>query len=370
MKIKVIILLLISVAAFSGCDDKLGPLADFSAPMSPYVEITSKADLKVVEGNSATIAVRLRSAIQEAVTVNYAVSGAFTTTGSIVIPKGALTANAVVAVPSSLVPANESSAVATFAITSATQGTTNLTVGHLGADKEKRTLVIVKNIISFSGEEVTVTEKIGGINIEIPLIIASALKSATSLSYTVVPIAGNTAGNIELVSPNPIVIAAGSKTAKIIIKVNDNLEVNTNNSYEVKLVSAAAPAGSEVYVDNGIYTVSVIDDNKQVGFTLTNTPIDVTVAGNRNFEVKLDVPSSASITVPYTITGGIVGVDYIDRTMGSITFNAGSTVSNVNIDIPITYTAGKTLKIILGAISSADKEVALGANKEIVLSLK
>lgn len=326
---------------------------DFSNSLPPYVEISTKTSSTVVEGTSLAVAVRLKTAVQEPVLVNYTVSGAFSTTGTITIPRGTLTASVTLAIPSTLVPVGSPSVGASFAITGATKGSTNLTIGALGVNsKEVKPILIVKNLIGFSSKALTVTETIASQTIKVPIVISSKLKSQTTLSYTVTPVTGNTAGNLVVVSPNPLVIAAGETTAFIEIKVNDNLTINPNNVYEVKLTGATAPVGSEVSVNPaaGLYTITVLDDLKTVGFVATS-PINITAPGNRNFEVKLSSPSSATITVPYTITGGTAGTDYILRTSGTLTFAPGVTSSNINLDIPAGYKVGTTLTITLSGIS-------------------
>ncbi|TKC58139.1 hypothetical protein FBD94_19515 [Pedobacter hiemivivus] len=140
---KIIILMSIVTAFLLQSCEKKGPgdNYDFSDSLPPYVEISSKAQLTIVAGANGTIAVRLKTAVQEPVVVKYAVSGTFTTTGTVTIPKGVLAANVILPVPIATVPGN-----AAFTITGATKGATNLTIGALGANSnEVRPLLIVKN---------------------------------------------------------------------------------------------------------------------------------------------------------------------------------------------------------------------------------
>lgn len=369
---KILILMTIMTAFLLQSCEKKGPgdNYDFSNSLPPYVEISSKTSSTVVEGTSLAVAVRLKTAVQEPVLVNYTVSGAFTTTGTITIPRGTLTASVTLAIPSTLVPVGSPSVGASFAITGATKGSTNLTIGALGVNSnEVKPILIVKNLVGFSSKALTITETVASQTIKVPIVISSKLKSQTSLSYTVTPVAGNAATSLVVVSPNPLVIAAGETTAFIEIKVNDNLAVNANNVYEVKLTGATAPVGSEVAVNpsSGVYTITVLDDLKTVAF-VTTTAVDVKAAGNRNFEVKLSSPSSATITVPYTITGGTAGTDYILRTSGTLSFAPGTTSSNINLDIPVGYGVAKTLTITLTGISG-DLEASLGTQKTLVLNL-
>lgn len=145
---KLIILFSMAVVIFMQSCEKKGPgdNYDFSNSLPAYVEISTKTALSVVQGNNATIAVRLKTAVQEDVIVNYSVSGAFSVTGSVTIPKNTLTANAVVAVPAGVVPASSATATAVFKITGATKGGNPLTIGALGVNSdESRNLVISKS---------------------------------------------------------------------------------------------------------------------------------------------------------------------------------------------------------------------------------
>ncbi|MEJ2883858.1 hypothetical protein [Pedobacter sp. GR22-6] len=370
---KLIILLSLTSAFFLQSCEKKGPgdNYDFSNSLPAYVEITTKTNLGVVQGNSATIALRLKTAVQQDVVVSYSVTGAFSTTGTVTIPRDGLTANAVVAVPAGIVPAASASATAVFKITGAKKGTEDLSIGALGANSnEIRNIVVGKNLIGVTSDAVSIKETIADQTIKVPITITSALKSQTSLTYTLVPKAGNSANNLELISANPLVIAAGATTATIEIKVKDNLTLNADNVYELRLTGATAPVGSEVSInaDKALYTITVTDDLKTVGFA-TTTAVDVTASGNRNFEVKLSAPSSAAITVPYSIEGGVVGTDYILRTTGTLTFPAGTTTSNINLDILPTYVKGKVLKIKLDSITG-DVEASLGTAKELTVNLK
>lgn len=353
--------------------DKKGPgdNYDFSNSLPPYVEITTKTNLSVVEGTTATIAVRLKTSVQENVVVSYSVTGAFTTTGTVTIPRDALSADVTLAIPSSLVPSGSATSTAVFKITGAKKGNTDLTIGALGVNSsEVRNIVVSKNLIGFSSATLAIKETVAAQTIKVPIVISSALKAQTTVSYTVTPKAGNLANNLVVVSPNPLVIAAGEKTAFIEIRLNDNLTVDADNVYEVRLTGATAPAGSEVSVNtaSALYTITVTDDLKTVAF-VTTTPVDVTTAGNKNYEVKLSSPSSATISVPYTITGGTAGTDYILRTSGTLSFSPGVTSSNINLDIPVGYGVGKTLTITLASITG-DAEASLGTPKTVTLNLK
>jgi hypothetical protein len=364
---KIIVLLSLTAAFLLQACEKKGPgdNYDFSNSLPPYVEISDKAQLKVVEGTNAVIQVRLKTAVQEPVIVSYAISGTFATSGTVTIPRDALVAN--VTIP---IPAN-TSGNATFKITDAVKGSTKLTIGAKGVNSnEVRSILISKNLISFTNSTLAVTETVSAQTIKVPITIASSLKAQTTLSYTVTPKAGNTANSLTVLSSNPLVIAAGEKTAFIEIKVNDNSTVNADNVYEVKLISASAPVGSEASIDTdkALYTITVSDDLKKIDF-VTTTTVDVNVAGNKNFEVKLSSPSLTTITVPFTITGGTVGTDYILRTIGALSFSPGSTSANINLDIPVGYGANKTLKITLGTVAG-NAETSLGTAKELLINLK
>ncbi|MBC7914569.1 MAG: hypothetical protein H7Y07_10670 [Pyrinomonadaceae bacterium] len=144
MKIKFIIYFLISTALFSACDDKYEVVTDFSKPIAPYIEFSAATTVAAKEGVNSNVAVRLKESIQEPITVNYEITGAGAKTGSITIPRGALTANIVVNFPVGTVPASATTATSKITLKSAMAGNQSLTIGYAGTNQVSRNITISK----------------------------------------------------------------------------------------------------------------------------------------------------------------------------------------------------------------------------------
>ena len=364
--------------ALQSCDEE-GPGDEYniSNPLPAYAEISSKAAKTAIEGTAVEITLRTREAFQEAITLNWEVTGAFTATGTATIPKGATSVSVPVTIPSGVVPADQNSALATFTLTGAKRGDVDLRIGISDPEKEKVMIKAIKNMVAFETDSISVMEMSGGQVLEIPVTFGSELLAETELAYTVTAVGGNTANSLEVLSANPLVIEEGATGDTIRIRVKDNLAVNPSNLYEVKLISltSAVETGAEVYIgaDMSTLKVNVEDDLRTVAFADAASPMELSAATTVNYEVRLDAPSTERVVVTYTISGGIAGVDYVDNTVGTITFNPGATVANLNVTLPTTAFAGdeeKRLTIKLGTVASTDDEVMLGEDDEVVLVLQ
>jgi len=136
----------VGVVFLQSCDkDSLGDSYDNFTSLPPYVEISSKDTLQAVEGTTVTIGMNLRTAVQQPTTVEYAVSGAFSATGTVTIPRNKTTASAQITIPAGVIPSGEDTAEAVFSIKSAKTGSTNLTIGLHGADEEMVAIEIEKD---------------------------------------------------------------------------------------------------------------------------------------------------------------------------------------------------------------------------------
>jgi len=120
------------LVAFQSCKKEYSPgnNYDFSNSLPPYITIRTSA-LTVKQGNTATFAFTLRTALQQAVTVVYSVSGAITLANqTATIPKNTLTANGSFVVPAGTIVSPATSATATVTLISATAADgTKLTIG-------------------------------------------------------------------------------------------------------------------------------------------------------------------------------------------------------------------------------------------------
>lgn len=136
----------LSILTIASCEkDYAGDSYDFSNSVAPYVELASKSTLSVKEGVASNIAVQVRTAFQEDVTVGYQITGGYTASGNITLPRNTRSVNFALNVPVGTVPVADATATAVFKIVSVTRPSGGaIIVGRTGADLEKRTLTIKK----------------------------------------------------------------------------------------------------------------------------------------------------------------------------------------------------------------------------------
>ncbi len=120
-------LLLVAVAmSFSACEDFEDDNLDFSNSLAQYVELTSGSAIETEAGAVVDVTVRMREAINVPVTIGYDVSGDFSSTGTVIIDGGALSATI-----SLTVPVDPTTGVAKVQLTSVDN---NLALGRGGPD--------------------------------------------------------------------------------------------------------------------------------------------------------------------------------------------------------------------------------------------
>jgi hypothetical protein len=120
---KIIYICLLMPLVFQSCKKAYSPgdNYDFSNPLPPYVAFKSLAAVTVKQGASATVSFLIRTALQQAVTVTYSVSGAVTLTNqTVVIPRDAVTINASIPIPAGTIVAPATTATATVTLVKAT----------------------------------------------------------------------------------------------------------------------------------------------------------------------------------------------------------------------------------------------------------
>jgi hypothetical protein len=131
---KLLIAFTIIISGLQACnkDDAATEGFDFNSTLPPYVELSSMAAKTVKQGASTTITFQMRSAMQQAVTVTYNVTGAVNLTNqTAVIDRNKLTVAVPIAIPNNIIVAPATTATATLSIIKATTASgTELTVGQ------------------------------------------------------------------------------------------------------------------------------------------------------------------------------------------------------------------------------------------------
>ncbi|MFD2513735.1 Calx-beta domain-containing protein [Pontibacter locisalis] len=355
-----------------------------SSPVPEFNAVPGSVELRTTTGTRDTISVLedagsvkipvdlVSDPIAAPVTVNYTVTGALSATGTAVIPANA--SSATIEIP---IPDNKAIDATRFATVTLTGADNNLRIGRNGRGVTK-VIRIRDNIqtISFSTTGATVTEAPNNPIVKIPVTVSNTLRTAVSVAYTVTPVAGNTATNFQVVSPNPLTLQAGVKTDTIRVRIMNNLERNMNNRFEVKITSvtpASADAEINFNTSKSTFTVTVNDDLRTVAFVNEATPQVITSARTVNSEIRLSEPSTRPVTVNYTITGGTAGVDYVDNTGGRLTIPAGATVGNINIEFlnaAFGMNPNKNIRVNLVSVEGEDREVVLGSNNVLNFELE
>jgi hypothetical protein len=99
MKTKLIYLFLLLFGMWSCEADPDEGLPSFDNSLPLYVQLGSSSDIEAEEGAEVTVAIEIPEVIYSDVNVQWEVTGDFTTSGSVTIPEGDLTADAVFTIP-------------------------------------------------------------------------------------------------------------------------------------------------------------------------------------------------------------------------------------------------------------------------------
>jgi hypothetical protein len=131
---KIFLLLAISGGLLTSCEkeDSPGDNYDFSNTLPPYVTLSSTATKTVAQGGSTTFNFVMRTALQEAVTVYYNVTGDVNLTNqTVVIDRDKTTATASVTIPAGTITPPATTATATLTLVKAvTASGRELTIGQ------------------------------------------------------------------------------------------------------------------------------------------------------------------------------------------------------------------------------------------------
>lgn len=146
MKKAIFAILLVTTASMVACEkDYPGDSYDLSNSLAPYVTLNSVAEKKVKQGATTNFTFQMRTALQQAVTVTYSVTGAINKPDqTVVIERDKTTAVAALAIPGNVVTTPGGTATATLTLVKAvTADGKNLTIGQsIPASKQKVTITI------------------------------------------------------------------------------------------------------------------------------------------------------------------------------------------------------------------------------------
>ncbi len=192
-------------------------------------------------------------------------------------------------------------------------------------------------------------EDVGPVSIPITLSISSGLDVTVPFA-----LAGDADDGLDytILTPNPVVIPAGSLTNTIVISVvQDGLHEND----ERVVLTLGAPTNATLGTPSQ-HTVTIIDDDAppQVMFTTSAQSLGEGV-GTMNITVTLSISSGLDVTVPFNLSGtASEAIDY-DITSSPVVIPAGSLTDTIVIDVTDDDVdeADETVILTLGAPTNA-----------------
>jgi hypothetical protein len=141
-----LIILLVCLQACSKHDSP-GDNYDLSNTLPPYVALSSTAAKTVAQGSSTSVTFQMRTALQQAVTVYYDVTGGGVnlTNQTVIIDRDKTSVVATVAIPNNVIVPPATSATATLKLVKATKA--DGTLMTIGSKNNPSTQVVTINII-------------------------------------------------------------------------------------------------------------------------------------------------------------------------------------------------------------------------------
>lgn len=366
MKLKYFIYMVSCLSLVSGCSEFEDDRLKFEDTSPLYVKFTSVTKKTMVEGATLSVQVETPQFVyKNPITVNYAITGDFAQTGTVVIPVGKRTATFTIVAPDNAdIDALKNS---TVTITEVDNG---LTVGRTGLSTSFQ--LEIKDdlkIASFAQDSTKGFESTA----EIASAKVTLTNKATSLTTINYSISGGTAG-VHYVDNGggTATIDEDEMSVSLPIVILDNLALNSPTHLKIKIEGITGDDETSIDEEANTLVYTIEDDLKTVGLTNGNISLeDLTEAdaiGEHAFEVTMDGESSEIVTVNYSVTGSGV----TNLTGGSIKFiPGGSRKAEIVVRLnAVAFNADQTVTIQLTSIVSPDNEVIFDNAKTITLKLK
>ena len=301
-------------------DNDSAPVVDFNTTSSSGAESSSSADLTV----------DLSAASSQDVTVDYAVTGTATGSGTdytladgtLTISAGSTSGTITIAgiVDDSLDEADETVIVTLSNPSNATLGSDRIHTYTI-TDNDS-TPEVDFNITSSSG-----AESVSSADLTVDLSAASS--QDVTVNYAVTGTATGSGTDYTL-ADGTLTISAGSTSGTITIGsiVDDSLD----EADETVIVTLSNPSNATLGSDD-VHTYTITDDDSQpsVDFNTTSSSGAESVS-SKAITVDLSAASSQDVTVDYAVTGTATGSG-TDYTLadGTLTISAGSTSGTITI---------------------------------------
>jgi hypothetical protein len=298
----------------------------------PTVDFTVATQSVNENVGTTTVIARLSAVAASTVTIPFSVSGGSASGGGgdytlsaspLTINAGASTAAITVTINDDLLVEGNETVVLNFGTpTGATlSGTTQHTVTIIDND--------VLPTVDFTVATQSVNENVGTTTV-------IARLSAVAASTVTIPfnVSGSASGGgIDYsFAPSSLTINAGASTAAITLTINDDLLVEGN---ETIVLNFGTPTGATLGATTQ-HTVTIVDNDvlPTVDFSAATQSANEN-AGTATVVVRLSAVTPATVTIPFSLTGGSAsggGVDY-SLSASPLTINAGASTATITVTI-------------------------------------
>ena len=308
-----------SVHTYTITDNDNAPVVDFNATSSSGAESVS----------SKALTVDLSAASGQDVTVDYAVTGTATgsgtdytlANGTLTISAGSTSGTITIAsiVDDSITEGNETVIVTLSSPSNATLGSDDV---HTYTITDNDSVVVDFNSTSSSGSE-SISSK------AITVDLSAASTQNVTVDYAVTGTATGSGTDYTLAN-GTLTISAGATSGTITIAgiVDDGLD----EANETVIVTLSNPSNATLGSDDAhTYTITDNDDAPVVDFNITSSN-GAESTSSKALTVDLSAASSQNVTVDYAVTGTATGsgTDYT-LANGTLTINAGNTSGTITI---------------------------------------
>ncbi len=309
-----------SVHTYTIFDNDDAPVVDFNATSSNGAESDS----------SKSITVDLSAVSAKNVSVNYAITGTATGSGTdytladgtLTISAGATSGTITIAsiIDDSIDEANETVVLTLSSPSNATLGTDKIHTYTITDNDNTPTIDF--NTSSSSGAE-SVSSK------AITVDLSGPSGEIVTVDYAVTGSATGSGGDYTLEN-GTLSIAAGNTTGTIIIA--NIVDDTTDETDETVIITLSSPSNASLGSDKvHTYTITDDDDQPEISFNVTTSSGSESISSTA-ITVNLSSASSNDITVNYAVSGSAIGSG-TDYTLadGTLTINAGQTSATIVI---------------------------------------
>ncbi len=307
---------------------------------APTIAFTSTSQSNNEATTAYDVGVTLSTASGINATMDYAVSGTSTATGSgtdYTLANGTATITAgntttsfeTIIVNDALYENDETIVIGASTPTGSSLGantTFTYTIANNAAGSND-----AKPTIQFNSATGTAAESTTSFNIQLDLSAASGLTSTVDYALTAGDPAATGTGTDYTLANGTATIAAGATTANLATTVvNDALDENN----EIFIVTISNPNANVALGNNTTHTYTIQDNDDPPTVQFNATSSSETEGTNGTLQVDLSAASAKDVTVNYAVqaastgTGG--GTDYT-LADGTLTISAGSTTGNITV---------------------------------------